>query len=270
MKPRACVITGYGINADRELAEAFERVGARASLVHVADLIASPREIDRYAILAFPGGFSFGDHLGSGRVFAHLCRRALRVELDSFLGRGGLVIGICNGFQVLAKMGVLPGTPERWEQQVSLVHNARGRFEDRWVRVAFEEASPCVWTRGLPAMDLPVRHGEGRFVARSADVLRGLESGHLAAARYVRPDGSLADGDGAWPDNPNGSEAGIAGICDPSGRVFGLMPHPEACVTAQHHYGWPRTASRARRAALDAEGAGLSIFRLGVQAARET
>jgi phosphoribosylformylglycinamidine synthase len=262
---RACVVTGYGINADRELALAFGMAGARSELVHVTDLIAEPELLARHAILAFPGGFSFGDHLGSGKVFAHLCRRTLRPALERFVSGGGLVIGICNGFQVLVKMGLLPGLSARWEQEVSLVHNESGVFEDRWVRVAFEPDSPCLWTRGLGVMDLPVRHGEGRFVARSPEVLHGLHERRLVAARYVREaaggSGKLevAAGPGSWPANPNGSADGIAGICDATGRLFGLMPHPEAFVRGEQHPTW------ARRPAF---GDGLAIFANGVAAAR--
>ncbi len=141
-RPRACVITGFGINADEELALAFRMAGAEAVRVHVTDLIEEPVLLGSYRILAFPGGFSFGDHLGSGMVFAHLFRRHLKPALEGFARAGGLVIGICNGFQVLVKMGVLPNMAGAWEPEVSLVHNDSGRFEDRWVRVAFDPRQP--------------------------------------------------------------------------------------------------------------------------------
>ena len=204
--------------------------------MHVSDLIENPSLVGRYRILAFPGGFSFGDHLGSGMVFAHLFRRHLKPALEGFVAAGGLVIGICNGFQVLVKMGVLPNMAGAWEPEVSLVHNDSGRFEDRWVRVAFEPASPCVWTRGLPAMDLPVRHGEGKLIVKSDAVLADLEARRLVAARYVARGAERAVGAAspavpvAYPDNPNGSACDAAGICDPTGRIFGLMPHPEAFI----------------------------------------
>ena len=245
-RPRTCVITGFGINADEELAHAFQVAGADAERVHVSDLIERPALVGSYRILAFPGGFSFGDHLGSGMVFAHLFRRHLKPALESFAAAGGLVIGICNGFQVLVKMGVLPNLSGTWEPEVSLVHNDSGRFEDRWVRVTFDRASPCPWTRGLDSMDLPVRHGEGKLVVKSAAVLDRLESGHLVALRYI--------------DNPNGSVHDVAGICDPTGRIFGLMPHPEAFIRAENHPEWTRGGVRA--------GEGLAIFENGVRAAR--
>ena len=245
-RPRACVITGYGVNADEELALALQTAGARAERLHVGDLIENPSLVGSYRILAFPGGFSFGDHLGSGMVFAHLFRRHLKPALESFAAAGGLVIGICNGFQVLVKMGVLPNLSGSWEPEVSLVHNDSGEFVDRWVRVAFDPSSPCAWTRGLAGMDLPVRHGEGKLVAASEAVLDELESRHLVALRYI--------------DNPNGSARDAAGICDRTGRIFGLMPHPEAFIRTENHPEWTRGGVRA--------GEGLAIFENGVRAAR--
>ena len=267
----ACVVTGYGINADEELALAFRMAGAEARRVHAGDLVADPRLLGGFDILALPGGFSFGDHLGSGKVLAHLFRRSLRPAIEGFVGSGGLVIGICNGFQVLVKMGLLPNLSARWEPEVSLVHNESGVFEDRWVRVAFDPASPCAWTRGVSSMDVPVRHGEGRFVAAEG-VLAELGAAHLAAVRYVRRDGSA--GRAAYPENPNGSADGIAGITDRTGRIFGLMPHPEAFLFRENHPEWTR--GRARLAVGNGapswrgrgEGGGLAIFRAGVRAVR--
>jgi phosphoribosylformylglycinamidine synthase I len=270
-RPLACVVTGYGINADEELTLAFRMAGAGARRVHAGDLVADPGLLARFDILALPGGFSFGDHLGSGKVLAHLFRRSLRPAIEEFVGSGGLVIGICNGFQVLVKMGLLPNLSARWEPEVSLVHNASGVFEDRWVRVAFDPASPCAWTRGVSPMDVPVRHGEGRFVAVER-VLTELEAAHLAAVRYVCRDGSA--GPAAYPDNPNGSVDGIAGITDRTGRIFGLMPHPEAFLFRENHPEWtrghvrPMVGNGAPPWRGRGEGGGLAIFRAGVRAAR--
>lgn len=254
-RPGVCVITGFGINADEELALAFELTGGDARRVHVTDLIAAPRLLAGFRILAFPGGFSFGDHLGSGKVFATLFARYLGPALADFVAAGKLVIGICNGFQVLVKMGVLPNLSGTAGQEVSLIHNDSGKFEDRWVKVRFEHASRCVWTGGLREMDLPVRHGEGRFVTSSAGVLSELSARGLVALRYA----SSAGGDPVYPEDPNGSEGHVAGICDPTGRVFGLMPHPEAFIHAYNHPEW--TAGSVT------EGEGLRIFANGVRAA---
>jgi len=247
---RACVVTGYGINADEELALAFELAGARAQRVHAADLAEQPEMLLQYQILALPGGFSFGDHLGSGKVFATLFKRSLGPAIERLVDQGGLVIGVCNGFQALVKMGFLPDMSGAHEQEVSLIHNDSGRFEDRWVRVSFEPACPCLWTRGLPDMDLPVRHGEGKLVVKSPEVLDGLKARGLVALRYVGA---------GYPDDPNGSVEHIAGICDASGRLFGLMPHPEAFLYPENHPGWTRDRP--------VQGAGLAIFRNGVRAA---
>jgi len=275
------VVTGYGINADEELELAFRMAGAAARRVHAGDLVADPGLLARFDILALPGGFSFGDHLGSGQVLAHLLRRSLRPAIEEFVASGGLVVGVCNGFQALVKMGLLPNLAGRWEREVSLVHNASGVFEDRWVRIAFDPAGPCVWTRGIAAMDVPVRHGEGRFVAADDQVLAELEAGHLVAARYAPRDGSA--GAAVYPDNPNGSVHGIAGITDRTGRIFGLMPHPEAFLFRENHPEWTRGQGRPKVGPdmdvgrptrgqspdlADGHGDGLAIFRAGVRAAR--
>jgi phosphoribosylformylglycinamidine synthase subunit PurQ / glutaminase len=245
--PKAIVLGGYGFNADAELAEALSLAGARTERLHVADLVADPGRLGGARILAFPGGFSFGDHLGSGQVLALLCRRTLRPALERFISEGGLVIGICNGFQVLVRMGILPNRSGTWVREASLIHNDTGRFVDGWYPVSFEKGSRCVWTKGLEARPLPVRHGEGRFVARDAAALEALEREGLVAARYSS-------------GNPNGSERGVAGICDPSGRVFGLMPHPEAFLYRENHPG-RRRSSR--------DESGVELFENGVRAARD-
>ena len=260
---RACVATGFGINADEELALAFEMAGARALRMHIHELVEAPGQLDGFQILAFPGGFSFGDHLGSGKVFATLFRRSLGATLEKFVSRGGLVVGVCNGFQALVKMGFLPDLKGAHRQEVSLIHNDSGKFEDRWVRVGFETSCSCLWTCGLSDMDLPVRHGEGKFVTESPKVLTDLESRNLVALRY------RGRGPGAtvgYPDDPNGSVNHIAGICDPTGRVFGLMPHPEAFLYPENHPDWTRLPSASRGP--NSEGGGLVIFRNGVNAAR--
>lgn len=222
MDLRALVVTGYGINADEELAAAFSMAGASSDRVHAADLLANPAMLATADFLAFPGGFSFGDHLGSGLVLANLFRTRMGKELRSFVDDGGLVIGICNGFQALVKTGLLPDLDGTGKPEVSLVHNHSGLFISDWTPVRFEADCPCVWTRGLSPRLLPIRHGEGRFVPGSQTILERLERERLVAVRY---DGK----------NPNGSANDIAGICDRSGRVLGLMPHPEAFIHPEVH-----------------------------------
>lgn len=266
-RPRVCIVTGFGINADEELACAFGRAGGDPVRVHVRDLIAAPRLLSTFRILAFPGGFSFGDHLGSGKVFATLFRRALGGELGEFIAGGGLVLGICNGFQVLVKMGALPNLEGRGTQDVSLIHNDSGKYEDRWVRVRFEENSRCVWTKGLSDMDLPVRHGEGKFVVRTNDTMNALAARGLIALRYTA--GEAGGTRVSYPDDPNGSDGHVAGICDPTGRVFGLMPHPEAFLHAENHPQWTMRKTPARNGRDSARGEGLRILANGVRAAAD-
>ena len=260
---RVCIITGFGINTDREMATAFELAGALPARLHVNDLVADPAVLDRCAIFVVPGGFSFGDHAGSGALLAALLARALGDPLARFVDRGGLVLGVCNGFQVLVRMGLVPGVGAAGgaAQSVALVHNDSGRFEDRWVRVAFDAASPCVWTRGIAALELPVRHGEGKLVAAEAQ-LAAIDAGHLGAARYTDSATGAAGGGSAlpYPANPNGSLRNLAGLCDPSGQVLGLMPHPEAFLHRYHHPAWRNAPPAA--GALDA-GA-LQLFRNAV------
>jgi phosphoribosylformylglycinamidine (FGAM) synthase-like amidotransferase family enzyme len=246
-KARVCILTGYGINADRELAEAFRLAGAAPDCVHVADLLDEPGRLDDYQLLGFPGGFSFGDHLGSGKVLAGLIRRRLGGPLGDFVQRGGLVIGICNGFQVLVKMGLLPGLDGSMRQEVSLVHNEGGAFIDRWVACRVNPANPSPWLAGIDRLELPVRHGEGRFISASPELARLIAERKLAALFYE--------------DNPNGSEAGIAGITDGSGRVLGLMPHPEAFLYPENHPRWTREKVPA--------SCGLAVFENGARFAAD-
>lgn len=247
---KACVITGYGINADAELEDVFRAAGAETGRVHIRDLIDRPDRLGTYDILAFPGGFSFGDHLGSGKVFAHLFRKTLKGRLTRFVESGKLIIGICNGFQVLVKMGVLPNLSGGWNQEVSLIHNESGVFEDSWVRVRFNPEASCVWTDGLTELDLPIRHGEGRFVTASPAVREALERRNLIAVTYA-------------DRNPNGSECATAGITDPTGRILGLMPHPEAYRFHENHPEWKRNPAGSDAAF------GVKIFENGVNYVRK-
>ena len=262
MTVHVCIVTGFGINTDREMALAFELAGAPVSCLHVNDLIAEPARLAGFGIFVVPGGFSFGDHIGSGAMLAALMARTLREALSAFIERGGLVLGVCNGFQVLVRMGLVPGI-DGWAQSVALVHNDSGRYEDRWVEVQFDAASPCLWTRGITRLALPVRHGEGKLVA-PADLLGRIDAAQLGVARYTT---TAAQADPAaatvpYPANPNGSVRNLAGLCDPSGQVFGLMPHPEAFLHRHHHPTW-RNASPEQLAAMD-DGA-LQLFHNAVR-----
>jgi phosphoribosylformylglycinamidine synthase I len=237
MKVRACVLFAAGTNCDRETARALELAGAEADVIHVNQLLERKVQLDRYQLLVLAGGFSYGDYVASGRILAVEVQHSLRDEITRFRDSGRLVLGICNGFQVLVKSGLLPAFDGQFgAQSVTLDANDSGRYEDRWVRLAVDD-SPCVFTRGLDGtIELPVAHAEGKFVASDAPTLARLRTDRQIVLRYVADDGDPA----RYPDNPNGSELGIAGICDPTGRIFGLMPHPERFTRREHHPRWHR------------------------------
>ncbi|MBO5821889.1 MAG: phosphoribosylformylglycinamidine synthase subunit PurQ [Lentisphaeria bacterium] len=253
------VITGFGLNYEKETAAAGKLAGATPELIHLNDLLAGKRNLDEFHFLAFIGGFSFGDHLGSGTVFANRVKFNLRDQLQKFVDDGKLVIGICNGFQTLTRLGMVPAlNGDYFTQTAALAHNDSGVFRDDWCRLKANPASPCVFTRNIDMVRLPLRHGEGKFVADAA-TLAEIESRNLVAVRYANADGSDAT---EFPANPNGSLNSIAGICDPTGRVFGLMPHPEAFLSPFNAPDW--TARKACGEALPEEGDGVAFFRNAV------
>ncbi len=274
-KVRALVLAGFGLNCDWETAHTLELAGAEAVRVHISDLTGTSQRqasetLDDYQILVFDGGFSWGDDHGAGVLLATRLGNHLNDQLRAFLDRGGLVLGICNGFQALVNLGLLPLLDGDWPRQVALADNDCGNFQDRWVELLVEEESPCLFTRGMERLDLPVRHGEGKFVCDDATLAR-IEDLGLVAMRYGSGKGKLATG--AWPANPNGSLNDIAGICDPTGRIFGLMPHPEGYYRASQHPDFTLRRERARRqgGGLDplGPGRGLEMFTRAVDAARE-
>jgi phosphoribosylformylglycinamidine synthase subunit PurQ / glutaminase len=266
-RPRALIVTGDGLNCEEETAHAFLLGGAEPCLVHITDLLDREKRLGDYQVLAFIGGFSNGDHLGAGTVQACRFRHGLRDDLERFIESGRPIIGICNGFQTLVKMGVLPGPEggERFRRTATIMENDSGRFEDRWVTLRVERSSPCVWTRGLETLFLPVRHGEGKFVAADEGRLARMRERGEVVMTYADPTGRKAVME--YPLNPNGSAGAVAGICDATGAVFGLMPHPEAHVHPCHHPAWIRETALGRP--LPVEGPGAAVFRNGVRHARE-
>jgi phosphoribosylformylglycinamidine synthase subunit PurQ / glutaminase len=259
MTVNALVLTGFGINCDNETQRALARAGADAVRVHLNDLLENLDRLDKAHILAIPGGFSFGDHVASGKVLANRLRHKLGGPLEKFVADGKLVIGICNGFQVMVKMGLLPLFDGKFVQEATLAWNDTSRFENRWIRLQAPAGNCCVWTKGIDQLELPIRHGEGKFIPGDDAVLQRLRDNGQIALRYIRPDGSPANGE--FPFNPNGAMDDIAGICDPSGRIFGLMPHPEGYQERVNHPNWTSMS-------LPEEGAGLQVFRNAVEFAR--
>jgi phosphoribosylformylglycinamidine synthase I len=263
-RPRVIVLTGYGINCDEETAFAFKQAKARADIVHVNDLIEGGKKLADYQVLSFPGGFSYGDDTGSGNALASRIRNNLGQELLDFVSRDRLVLGICNGFQVMVNLGLLPALSGKFgKTEVALAHNDSARYECRWVDLG-TASEKCVFTRGLAGMRVPIAHGEGKFYAADA-VLKRLEKVGQVVFRYLGPNGQPAKGE--FPYNPNGAANDIAGISDPSGRLLGMMPHPERSIHYTQLDDWTlrKEASRRGGKKLPQEGEGLMIFKNAVK-----
>ncbi|MBC8161154.1 MAG: phosphoribosylformylglycinamidine synthase I [Roseiflexaceae bacterium] len=267
MALKTLILRAPGINRDEDAAAAIELAGGVAERVHINRIVEGSVRLHDYALLIIPGGFSYGDHLGAGKLLAVDLAHRLGEQLRDFVADGRPVIGICNGFQVLVKAGVLPGdmnqaTPTTWNKDepnspalqrrvtpaATLTDNVHGQFECSWAYLEADQTSQCVFTRGIERpIELPIAHGEGRFVARDAAALSALQANRQVALRYI----AAAHG---YPANPNGSDDAIAGICNAQGNVLGLMPHPENAILPTQHPAWTREPLRA-------EGDGLVIFR---------
>ncbi len=245
-KINVLVLYGYGLNCDIETAYAFTLAGANAHRVHINTLINGEADLFDFQIAAFVGGFGWGDDHGAGVVEAVRLKTRIGGKLIRFIEQGGLAIGICNGFQVLINMGLLPGFDGDYtDRSVALTFNDCGNFRDEWVRLATSPDTPCVFTKGMTEQfDLPIRHGEGKFYAEKPVINRLIENKQVVL-QYAQPNGTPAEG--KFPYNPNGSLADIAGVCDSTGRVFGLMPHPEAYLFRSNHPEWTRTRERYAR-----------------------
>ena len=283
LKPKVCVLKTEGINCDRETRYAFQLVGADAEIVHINSLIKGYNPVTKekvalgdYHILALPGGFSHGDYVAAGKVFAQYLIEFLGEEVRDFISKGKPVIGICNGFQVEVKAGLLPNLDGEFKQTTTLTYNDNLTFQNRWVKLVSPE-NKCIWTRGIKNIDLPVAHGEGRFFC-SEEHYRELLKRGLIVFQYADSDLRPTM---QFPENPNKSMEAIAGICDPSGLIFGLMPHPERYNHPKNHHlatlqeilsrdyidrGDSAVAERIKCAGvLPKEGSGLQIFRNGVE-----
>ncbi len=253
---KCLVLSGFGINCEFESKNALLLAGAKSvDIVHISALIDGDKSLKDYKLVVFPGGFLDGDDLGSAKVQVNRFKykkikngkRRLMDELLDFVAHDNLAIGICNGFQFMTKAGILP-IPD-FNQRATLTFNDSGKFEDRWVYLRVNTKSPCIFTRGLKGIYLPVRHGEGKFFC-SKTVLEQIISENLHVLQYATSDFNITE---KYPENPNGSQMSIAGICDRSGRLFGLMPHPEAFIYPANHPRWTREIIK--------EPDGLKIFK---------
>jgi phosphoribosylformylglycinamidine synthase len=250
-KPRVLILRAPGANCDVEAEYAFELAGAQAERLHINRLRDQPSMLHNYQILVIPGGFTYGDDVAAGKILANQLSVFLGEQLRIFRDHEKLILGICNGFQAILKAGLLV-PPDEDGPLATLAHNESGKFEDRWIHL---EARPgkCPFLKDCERFHLPVAHGEGNFICRAGWILRGLEQAGQIVLRYVSADGGAAP----FPANPNGSQGDVAGVCDASGRVLGLMPHPERHVLPTQHPQWTRRG-------LAAEGDGLKLFKNAV------
>lgn len=249
--PNVLILRAPGANCDEETQFAFEQAGARTERLHVNRLRENPRLLHDYQILTIPGGFTYGDDVAAGKILANQLSYFLGDMLRIFRDKEKLILGVCNGFQVLLKAGlILP--PDEDGPVATLAHNESGKFEDRWVTLQ-THGDKCPFLRDCDLLYLPIAHAEGQFLCREEWILKGLQQTGQVVLRYVDETGRP----GGYPINPNGSQADIAGLCDPTGRVLGLMPHPERHVLPAQHPQWTRRG-------LAREGAGLKLFRNAV------
>lgn len=259
-KIKTLVLTGYGINCEEETAYAFNLAGADAEIIHINDLIANRAILKSCHILVFPGGFSYGDDTGSGRALANRIKNNLLDEMKDFIERDTLALGICNGFQVMVKLGILPYLEEETGKvEVALEHNSNNRFQCRWVNLNIEKNNPSVFTRNIENLYIPVAHGEGSFFA-PPETLEKIESLNLVTMKYSTPEGKPAAGE--FPCNPNGSMNDIASICSKNGRIMGMMPHPERGMFFTQRYDWTFLKEKFKREGKDlpVESDGMKIF----------
>ena len=252
-KVRTLIIRAPGTNCDTETVFAFQQAGAEVALVHINQLISRQERLTDYQILVIPGGFTYGDDIAAGKVLANELKLKLGEEILKFVEDSKLILGICNGLQVLVKAGFLPDPANGASPLLTLTNNDSGKFECRWVHLSVNKQSPCVFTEGIDSLYLPVAHGEGKLVVET-DTLSDLN----IALYYTNEEGDTSAG---YPYNPNGSARNIAGICDSSGRIFGLMPHPERHIQGTQHPQWTRLGAKEY-------GDGFQIFRNAVEWAK--
>ncbi|MDY6915622.1 MAG: phosphoribosylformylglycinamidine synthase subunit PurQ [Candidatus Cloacimonadota bacterium] len=264
---KAIIITGFGINCEEEMAAAYKLAGAEANIVHLNEIFAGNVNIHEYDILNFPGGFSYGDDLGSGKVLANKMKyrklrngRTFLSEINSFVNSNKFILGICNGFQFLVKMGLLPNIYEKNQQEVTLTRNNSAKFEDRWVYLKANPKSKTPFLKGIDTIFLPVRHGEGKLITKNGKLRTAIKQKNLNCLSYCDEQGNISS---QYPENPNGSEMDCAGLTDKTGNILGMMPHPEAFLSLYNHPDWHRL--KRMNSNISEEGDGLELFKNIVQ-----
>lgn len=261
LKPKILVFSGYGLNCEEETAYAFNLAGGQVEITHINDLIDRQKKLGSYQILAFPGGFSYGDDTGSGNAYASKVKNYLWRGIDRFLAKDHLIIGICNGFQILVNLGLIPAIGKQYgKRQVALTHNDTARYIDRWVDLEVRNNSP--WLREIKTISLPIAHGEGKFFT-SDKILKKLKEKRVIALKYTK--GEICKYQ-SLKANPNGSLQNIAGITDETGRILGLMPHPERAIFFHHLPNWPYLKEKYLRQSkrIPKYGPSLKIFENGI------
>jgi phosphoribosylformylglycinamidine synthase len=258
---KALLIKGYGINCEREMEAACKMAGAETTIVHSHILLSRQIRLRDFHLFMLPGGFSFGDELGAGKAFANRISYSAEIKerMLEFVREGGCILGICNGFQLLVKLGLLPGFDE---QVASLACNDSGRFENRWTHHKVFK-SPCIFTQDIENLYLPVRHGEGKLIFKNENIHQKIVENNQVVFRYATSDGIPTE---RYPDNPNGSKDAIGGLCDATGRILGMMAHPEAALRMVNHPRWTRLSEEAKRqqSILPWQGDGLKLFQNAV------
>ncbi len=256
--PNVIILKSAGTNCDLETKIAFELSGANAQIVGFTELLRRKKQLSKFHILVIPGGFSYGDDIAAGKVWATEIRHYLSEEMKSFSRKGKLILGICNGFQVLVKLGILPGFDGNFKQSVTLTFNDKPRYVDRWVYLKKSSRKSAFLKNFHGLLNIPVAHTEGKFITKNEEILKRLFRDNQIALQYVDSEGNLT----GYPANPNGSVGNIAGICDPSGRILGMMPHPERAVLKTHYPNW-------RREKIRTSSMGKTIIKNGIEYARK-
>ena len=261
MTAKALILAGYGLNCEEETSFAFQYNGLETNIIHINDLIDTPTTLKAYQVLAIPGGFSYGDDTGSGNAFAQKMKLALWDHLLTFIERDTLTIGICNGCQILANLALIPGLDNQYgDRSVAVTYNENARYQCRWIDLKINENNTSPWLSDINAMHIPVAHGEGRFMMND-QTLDDIQKKSIIAAQYINQDGDLADGE--FPFNPNGSMSDIAALTDESGKILGIMPHPERGMFSWQRDDYAEAKDEAQRKgqSLPETADGMALFR---------